>query len=309
MRWRVNHRRSRILTRIYAMPEHNRGDGFARLLERWRAGGSGTPAILMGVVNVTPDSFSDGGEFASPEAAIAQARRLAADGAAIIDIGGESTRPGAERVSAQDEAMRILPVIAALTGSDLLISVDTVKALVADQALAAGAHLVNDVQGLQGDASMAGVVAGHGAGVVIMHNPGLTGSSKGIEGDPVAACLAFFEDSLALADKAGIAADRIVLDPGIGFGKTPEQNLALIARLPELLTLGQPVLIGASRKSFIGALLDRPVGERLAGTLALHVAAALSGAAILRVHDVGEHHDAVRLAAAIAAARKQVNSP
>ena len=291
------------------MPEHNRGDGFARLLGRRRAGGDAAPAILMGVVNVTPDSFSDGGQFASAEAAVAHARRLAADGAAIIDIGGESTRPGAEQVSATDEAARILPVISALTNSDLLISADTVKAGVADQALAAGAHIVNDVQGLQGDADMAGVVAGHGAGVVIMHNPGLTGSAKGTQGDPVDACLAFFEASLAIAQKAGIAADRIVLDPGIGFGKSPEQNLALIARLPELLTLGQPVLIGASRKSFIGTLLDRPVGERLAGTLALHVAAALSGAAILRVHDVAEHHDAVRLAAAIVAARKRDNSP
>ncbi len=268
------------------MPEDNRGDAFARLLERWRAGGGAAPAILMGVVNVTPDSFSDGGRFATPEAAVAQATRLAADGAAIIDIGGESTRPGAERVSAQDEAARILPVISALAGSDLLISADTVKASVADQALAAGAHIVNDVQGLQGDADMAGVVAGYGAGVVVMHNPGLTGSSKGTQGDPVAACLTFFKASLAIAEKAGIAADRIVLDPGIGFGKTPEQNLALIARLPELLTLGQPVLIGASRKSFIGTLLDRPVGE-----------------------DVAEHYDAVRLAAAIAAARKRENSP
>jgi len=291
------------------MPEHTRGDGFARLLERWRAGGDAAPAILMGVVNVTPDSFSDGGRFASAEAAIDQARRLAADGAAIIDIGGESTRPGAERVSARDEAARILPVITALADSDLLISADTVKAVVADQALAAGAHIVNDVQGLQGDADMAGVVAGHGAGVVIMHNPGLTGSAKGTQGDPVDACLAFFETSLAIAEKAGIAADRIVLDPGIGFGKSPAQNLALIARLPELLAPGQPVLIGASRKSFIGTLLDRPVGARLAGTLALHVAAALSGAAILRVHDVAEHHDAVRMAAAIATARKRENSP
>ncbi len=290
------------------MPEHNRGDGFARLLERWRTGGDAAPAILMGVVNVTPDSFSDGGQFTTPEAAIGQARRLAAEGAAIIDIGGESTRPGAERVSAHEETARILPVISALAGAKLLISADTVKASVADQALAAGAHIANDVQGLQGDADMAGVVASHGAGVVVMHNPGLTGSSKGTQGDPVAACLAFFEAALTIAEKAGIAADRIVLDPGIGFGKTPEQNLALIARLPELLRLGKPVLIGASRKSFIGTLLDRPVGKRLAGTLALHVAAALSGAAILRVHDVAEHHDAVQLTAAIAAARKRESS-
>ncbi len=286
------------------MPGNNRGDGFARLLERWRAGGGAAPAILMGVVNVTPDSFSDSGRFATPDAAANQARRLAEDGAAIIDIGGESTRPGAERVSAQDEAARILPVIGALSGSRLLISADTVKASVAEKALAAGAHIVNDIQGLQGDPGMAGVVADHGAGVVIMHNPGLTGSAKGTEGDPIAACLAFFETSLAIAQNAGIAADRIVLDPGIGFGKTPEQNIALIARLQELATLGQPLLIGASRKSFIGTLVDRSVGERLAGTLALHVAAALAGAAILRVHDVGEHHDAVRLAAAINAARK-----
>ncbi|TDI55411.1 MAG: dihydropteroate synthase [Alphaproteobacteria bacterium] len=291
------------------MPEQNRGDAFARLLERWRAGGAAAPAILMGVVNVTPDSFSDGDLFASPEAAIAKARRLAADGAAIIDIGGESTRPGAEPVSAQEEAARILPVISALANSDLLISVDTVKASVAEKALAAGAHMVNDIQGLQGEAAMAGVVAGHGAGLVIMYNRGLTGSSKGTNGDPVAACLTFFEASLAIAEKAGIAADRVVLDPGIGFGKTAQQNIALIARLPELLTFGKPVLIGASRKSFIGTLLDRPVGKRLAGTLALHVAAALSGAAILRVHDVGEHHDAAAMAAAIIAAQMRENRP
>ncbi len=268
----------------------------------------------MGVVNVTPDSFSDGGRFATPEAAVAQAGRLAAEGAAIIDIGGESTRPGAERVSAEEEAARILPVINALAGSQPaesgpLICVDTVKASVAGKALAAGAHIVNDVQGLQGDADMAGVVAGHGGGIVIMHNPGLAGSAKGTPGDPVAACLAFFKSSLAIAEEAGIAADRIVVDPGIGFGKTAQQNLALIARLPELAALGKPILIGASRKSFLGTLTGRPVGERLAATLTVHVAAALSGAAILRVHDVAEHHDAVRLAAELAAARQRKDSP
>jgi len=277
------------------------GAGFARHLADWSASAEPRPALLMGIVNATPDSFSDGGLFAETGDAIAQGRRLAAEGAAIIDIGGESTRPGGEPVSESEEKRRVLPVIAALAGSGPLVSIDTVKPAVAEAALAAGAHIVNDVRGLQGDPALARVAAEHGAGVVTMHNPALFGSSSGTEGDAVAACLAYFRRTLAIADRAGIARDRIVLDPGLGFGKTLEQNLALIARLGELAVLGLPLLVGASRKSFLGKLLDRPLQERLEATLAAHMAAALNGAAILRVHDVVEHVDFVRVAAALRA--------
>jgi dihydropteroate synthase len=278
------------------------GAGFARLLADWSAAAEPQPALLMGVVNVTPDSFSDGGLFADAEAAIAQGRRLAAEGAAIVDIGGESTRPGGEPVSEAEELRRVMPVVSALAGSDTLLSIDTIKPAVAEAALAAGAHIVNDVRGLQGDPALAQMAAEHGAGVVAMHNPALFGSSTGTAGDAVAACIAYFRKTMEIADRAGIAADRIVLDPGLGFGKTLEQNLALIARLPELAVLGRPLLVGASRKSFLGRLLDRALDQRLPGTLAAHMAAAMGGAAILRVHDVAEHIDFVRVAAALQAA-------
>ena len=275
-----------------------RGEGFALLLRRCAAGGAACPAILMGIVNVTPDSFSDGGLFAQSAAAVAHGRAMAADGAAILDIGGESTRPSAQHVNLDEEAARVLPVIGGLAGTALL-SIDTTKAEVADAALAAGAHIVNDIRGLQGDPAMADVAAQHGAGVIAMHNPGLLGSSSGTEGDPVAACLRFFEISIGIASRAGIKEDRLVLDPGFGFGKTVEQSLELLRRLPELVRFGFPIMVGTSRKSFIGKLLDREVSNRLAGTLATHVAATLAGAAILRVHDVAPHRDAVLMAAAI----------
>ncbi|WP_425500134.1 dihydropteroate synthase [Propylenella binzhouense] len=257
----------------------------------------------MGVVNVTPDSFSDGGRFFEAASAIAEGRRMAADGAAILDIGGESTRPNAEPVTAGEERRRILPVIEALSAGGTAISVDTIKAEVADAALRAGAHVVNDVRGLQGDPDMAAVAAEHGAGLVIMHNPGLLGSSAGTEGDPVLACLRFFDRSLALAHAAGVPADRIVLDPGFGFGKTPEQQLELLARLPELAAPGLPLLVGMSRKSLLGRLTGRGAGDRLAATIAAHVAAMLAGAAIIRAHDVAPHVDAAKVATAIRAAR------
>ena len=279
--------------------EADRGASFARLLAEWRAVGRSAPALIMGIINVTPDSFSEGGLFADTEAAIAHAGALAAAGAAILDIGGESTRPNAIPVPAHEEMLRALPVIRAASETGAVISVDTVKPSVAEAALSAGAHVVNDIRGLQGDPEMAHIAARHGAGVVIMHNPGFLGSSSGTEGDPVSACLAFFERSLAIAAEAGIAADRIVLDPGFGFGKTVEQSLELLARLPELTGTGHPILVGISRKSFIGKLLGREPDQRLIGTLATHVAAALGGAAILRVHDVAEHVDAARMAAAI----------
>ena len=194
---------------------------------------------------------------------------------------------------------RVLPVVGALAESRALVSVDTVKPAVATAALAAGAHIVNDVRGLQGDPGMAEAAAAHRAGVVVMHNPGFLGGTKGTEGDPVAACLRFFARSLDIAARAGIAEDRIALDPGLGFGKTVEQNFALVARLAELGALGLPLLVGASRKSFLRRHTGREVQDSLAGTLALHMAAALHGAAILRVHDVAEHVDGVKVAAAL----------
>jgi dihydropteroate synthase len=279
--------------------EADRGAGFARLLQRWRDGGRASPAIVMGIVNVTPDSFSDGGLFLDAEAAIAQGRRLAAEGAAILDIGGESTRGNATPVTEAEEKRRVLPVIEALAGGEALVSIDTMKATVAEAALHAGAHVVNDVRGLQGDPEIAPLAARHGAGVVAMHNPGVLGSTKALEGDPVAHCLRYFERTLDIARRAGISEDRIVLDPGFGFGKSQEQNLELLARLPELGALGFPILAGTSRKSFIGRAIGREMADRLIGTVATNVAAALAGAAIVRVHDVAEHVDAVRMAAAI----------
>lgn len=280
----------------------DRGADFSRRLAARREQG---PALLMGIINATPDSFSDGGLFLDLDRAVAHGRTMRADGADILDVGGESTRPGAKRVSEAEEMQRVLPVIKRLCAeTDAMISIDTVKPAVADAALAAGAHILNDVQGLQGDPDLAGVAATHGAGLVIMHNPGLTGGSGGIDGDPVEACMAFFAQSLAIAARAGVPEDRIALDPGFGFGKSVEQNLALLGRLDEFSALGMPLLIGTSRKSFIGKVLDREVGDRLPGTLTTGVIAAMAGAAILRVHDVAEHADAVRMVAAVRSAAK-----
>jgi len=285
----------------------DRGRGFADRLRRWREEGEAAAPIVMGIVNVTPDSFSDGGRYAEADRAIAHARALAGEGAEILDIGGESTRPGATPVGAQEELRRLLPVIEALAGDGVLLSVDTWKAEVAERALQAGAHIVNDVRGLQADAGagseMAAVAARHGAGVVVMHNPGFLGSGSGTVGDPVLACAAFFEKSLAIAAGAGVAPDRIVLDPGFGFGKTLEQNFHLMAQTDALARLGYPVLIGTSRKSFINVLTGRSIAEGLYGTLATNVVCTFLGAAILRVHDVRPHVDAGRVAAKLRAQR------
>jgi dihydropteroate synthase len=281
----------------------DRGSRFAELLAGWRAGGRTSTPLIMGIVNVTPDSFSDGGQFLQAEQAIAHGRRLAASGAAILDIGGESTRAQAMPVSAQDEIGRVVPVVAGLASTDAVLSVDTMKPEVATAALQAGAHVVNDIRGLQGDPHLAEVAARFGAGVVVMHNPGLLGSAQPLPGDPVRACLDFFDRSLEVARRAGIIGDRIALDPGFGFGKSLEQNLELLARLPELAVLGLPILVGTSRKSFIGKITGRPeAADRLLGTLATNIAAALAGAAIVRVHDVPEHGEALAMAAAIRAA-------
>ena len=252
---------------------------------------------LMGIVNATPDSFSDGGKWAALDSAINQAKRLAAEGADIIDIGGESTRPGAQEVDAETECARILPVIEGLKrdGFTTPISVDTYKAHTAEKALKAGASIINDVWGLQKDPAMAGVVADHSAGIVIMHNRASKDEGLDILGD----IEAFFTTSLAIAETAGIAKERIVLDPGIGFGKSFEQNLAVLRALPRLVCLGYPVLLGTSRKGFLGMITGRDVTNRADATLASSAHGIASGVALLRVHDMAAHYDLARVFAAL----------
>jgi len=253
------------------------------------------PPLIMGVINVTPDSFSDGGRFAGPEAAIAEAQRMAAQGASILDIGGESTRPGAAPVDPEAEAERILPVIAGL--SDLPLSVDTRRASVAARALGAGAILVNDVSS-GADPEMFPVVAAHGAGVVCMHMRGEPGT---MQEDPSYADVVPEVEGILLAragaaEAAGVARDRILIDPGIGFGKTLAHNLALLRALPRLAGHGLPVLVGPSRKSFLGQITGREVGDRQDATTAAITLCAFHGAAVVRVHDVPAARDAAAVA-------------
>jgi dihydropteroate synthase len=256
----------------------------------------GGRTLIMAIVNVTPDSFSDGGSCPTAHAALAAGLEFVADGADIVDVGGESTRPGHEPVDAETELARVLPVIAGLAaGIKAPISVDTSKAAVAEAALKAGACIVNDVWGLAQDPDMAGVVAAYNAAAVIMHNrekvdPGL---------DILAELSTFFARALDRATAAGIRPDRIVLDPGIGFGKTLDQNLTILARLETFCALGFPILIGASRKSFIAKLSPSEPRDRLPGTIAANVLAAFAGAAIVRVHDVAAHVQALRIADAV----------
>ncbi len=253
---------------------------------------------LMGVINVTPDSFSDGGLFASHQAAIAHGRALAGEGADILDIGGESTRPGYTPVDAEIEAARVVPVIAALAAALATpLCVDTSKAAVAAAALAAGVRMVNDVWGLQRDPEMAAVCAHAGCELIIMHNR--AGIDPAI--DIVADIDAFLDRSLALARAARIADARILLDPGVGFGKSLAQNLAALRAVPHLAARGYRVLVGASRKSFLGQLTGRATGDRLAATLAAHLWAANAGATVIRAHDVAAHRDALAVRAALAA--------
>lgn len=254
----------------------------------------------MGIVNATPDSFSDGGAFASAEDAAEHGARLAAEGAAILDVGGESTRPGATPVEAEEETARVVPVIAALRRRlDAPISVDTSKARVAAAALAAGAGIVNDVWGFQRDPEMARVVADHGAAAVLMHNRASVDPAL----DVVADILGFLSRSIDIALAAGIAEARLIVDPGFGFGKTPAQNLSLIRRLREVAALGRPVLLGVSRKGTIGLVTGQKApAERLAGSLAAGLVGVMNGAAILRVHDVAPHVQALQVAHAVAAA-------
>ncbi|GLQ82637.1 dihydropteroate synthase [Mesorhizobium huakuii] len=259
----------------------------------------GGKAVVVGILNVTPDSFSDGGLFDAPGAALAQARRMIEEGAGIIDVGGESTRPGAAAISASEEQARVLPVIEALARSgDVLISVDTYRADTARLAVAAGAHIVNDVWGLQREPDIARVAAETGAGLIIMH----TGRDRKKLPDVIADQFAFLEKSLEIAHRNGIADDRIVLDPGFGFAKeTAEENLDLMARFSELHALGFPLMAGTSRKRFIGTVTGRDAADRAAGTAATSVILRLKGAHLFRVHDVAINVDALAMADAMLA--------
>jgi dihydropteroate synthase len=256
----------------------------------------GRPAV-MGVLNVTPDSFSDGGRFFDPERAIDHARALVAEGADILDIGAESTRPygGAVAVSATEELRRLEPILPAVIALGIPVSIDTMKAEVAAWALDAGAAIANDVWGLQRDPDMASVVAERGVPVIVMHNREAADPAIDIMAD----IAAFFSRSLAIADRVGIARSHIVLDPGIGFGKTPEQSILALSRLEELKAFGLPILVGASRKRFIDSVSPAPPDRRIGGSIASHLIAAAKGAAIIRVHDVAETVQALKVAAAI----------
>ncbi|MDP3692870.1 dihydropteroate synthase [Bradyrhizobium sp.] len=253
------------------------------------------PAV-MGVLNVTPDSFSDGGQFLAPELALAQARRMIADGADILDIGAESTRPyGAQPVTADEELQRLRPVLADVVSLGVPVSIDSMKPAVVAWALDAGASLANDVWGLQRDPDMARLLAARQTPVIVMHNRDRVDPDIDIMKDMAA----FFTRSLDIAEKAGISRDNLMLDPGIGFGKTPEQSMTALARLDELAVFGLPLLVGASRKRFISSVSPSEPQQRLGGSIAAHLIAAQGGARIIRTHDVAETVQALRVAAAI----------
>ena len=259
---------------------------------------------LMGIVNVTPDSFSDGGLFLDAGSAIDHGRKLAAEGAEILDVGGESTRPGAAAIGAEEELERVAPVVETLAGASgpgVPVSIDTAKRAVAEAALEAGAKIVNDVTALRGDPELAPLCADRGCGLVLMH---MLGDPRTMQDDPryddvVDDVRAFLGERIESAISAGIAEDRIWVDPGIGFGKTVEHNLELLRRLGELGELGRPIVIGTSRKSFIGKLTGAGVEERLGGTVASNVLAYANGADVLRVHDVAPVREAIQTADAV----------
>jgi dihydropteroate synthase len=253
--------------------------------------------LVMGILNVTPDSFSDGGQFASPDHALAQARKLIAEGADLIDIGAESTRPygGSQPVPVEEELRRLRPVFADIVALGVPVSIDSMKSEVVGWALDGGAAIANDVWGLQRDHGMAAAVASRHSPVIIMHNRDRADPAIDIIKD----ISTFFARSLDIAGKAGISTDQIVLDPGIGFGKTPAQSMTALARLGELRAFGLPLLVGASRKRFISTVSPSDPQQRLGGSIAAHVIAAQHGAAIIRTHDVAETLQALRLAAAI----------
>jgi len=253
------------------------------------------PAV-MGVLNITPDSFSDGGQFIAPERALARASRMIAEGADLIDIGAESTRPyGAEPVSADEELKRLQPILAGVVALGVPVSIDSMKSAVVGWALHAGASVANDVWGLQRDPDMARLLAARHCPVIVMHNRDRADAGIDIMRD----IAVFFTRSLEIADQAGISRENIVLDPGIGFGKTPEQSMTALARLDELGAFGLPLLVGASRKRFISSVSPSEPHQRLGGSIAAHVVAAQGGARIIRTHDVSETVQALRVAAAI----------
>lgn len=253
-------------------------------------------SLVMGILNVTPDSFSDGGQFIAPQSALAQAGRLIAEGADIVDVGAESTRPyGAQPVSAEQEMQRLQPVLGDVVALGTPVSIDSMKSAVVAWALGAGAAIANDVWGLQRDPDMARVVAEHKAAVIVMHNRDRADPAIDIIRD----IEAFFARSLDIAARAGIPGSHILLDPGIGFGKTPEQSMTVLARLDELREFGLPLLIGASRKRFISTVMPSEPHQRLGGSIAAHVLAMRKGARIIRTHDVSETVQALRVAAAI----------
>ena len=268
-------------------------DQLARLLALGRP-------LVMGILNVTPDSFSDGGRFYEPSTAIEQARRMISEGAHIIDVGAESSRPyGAVAVSLEEETRRLAPVLASVVGLGIPVSIDTMKAEVAAWAVAAGATIVNDVWGLQRDCKLARVVTEHNVPVIVVHNRERADPAIDIMAD----IAEFFTRSLAIAARAGVLRQNIVLDPGIGFGKTPDQSLAVLARMSELKAFGLPLLVGASRKRFIDKVSPAPPDQRLGGSIAAHLLAVLGGAAIIRTHDVAATVQALRVAMAIWSAR------
>ena len=250
---------------------------------------------IMGILNVTPDSFSDGGKYHHVDAALKRAEQMQREGAAILDIGGESTRPGYTPVSEEEEMERILPVIEAVKRNlDIPVSVDTYKSKVAESAILAGADLINDIWGLKADEQMATLIAKHKVACCLMHNRKDPGSDNFIQD-----VMSDLRECLTLAKESGIAEEKIILDPGVGFAKSYEQNLDMIRNLEQLRTLGYPVLLGASRKSVIGLTLDLPSEERLEGTLTTTVAAVQQGCAFVRVHDIKENYRAIQMAQAI----------
>jgi len=253
--------------------------------------------LVMGILNITPDSFSDGGQFVDPQDALQQAQKMIAAGADIIDIGAESTRPygGAKPVTLEEELARLQPVLPALVQMGVPVSIDTLKPEIAYWALGLGVRIVNDVWGLQRDPNMARVVGQHGVPVVIMHNRYKAEPTISIVSD----INAFFDYSLSIAEKAGISRDAIVLDPGIGFGKTPEQSMEAIAKLEKFRHFGLPILVGASRKRFINSVSPSEPMNRVGGSIAAHVVAYMNGASIIRTHDVAETIQALRVAAAL----------
>nr|WP_242960254.1 dihydropteroate synthase [Garciella nitratireducens] len=250
----------------------------------------------MGILNVTPDSFSDGGKFIDLEKAVHHAKKMVEEGADIIDIGGESTRPGAKEIDAKQELSRVLPVVKRLVKEiDVPLSVDTYKAEVAEKVLEAGAHMINDIWGMQRDCHMASVIHKFDVPIIIMHNQKGTEYKK----DLLEEICEFFKKSIDIAIKSGVKRENIILDPGIGFGKTPEQNMLVLSRLGELNDLGYPLLLGTSRKSMIGKILDVCTKERIEGTIATTVMGIIQGIDIVRVHDVKENSKAAKVTDAI----------